>query len=190
MIKRAGLAGALLVGILAVVACVSYLRNAAPVVPRLSAEEAARSGRPYVVKLHARWCAVCMVTKDEWARIQETYAGRVNLVVLDFTNEANTAASRAEAVRLGLERFFDEFSGATGAIVVLDGDTREVAAVLDGNRDFAEYQMAIDAALAKVPALARPTRISGASVPLCGLALARPAPGVLSANQPHCPRGS
>jgi hypothetical protein len=71
----------------------------------------------------------------------------VNLVVLDFTTDANTEASRAEATRLGLETFFEEYAGATGTIVVLDGRTREVTASINGSRDFATYRAAIDAAL-------------------------------------------
>jgi hypothetical protein len=87
------------------------------------------------------------VTKGVWSQIEETYSGRANLVVLDFTTDADTAASRAEAARLGLGTFFDEYAGATGTVVVLDGRTREVTASIGGSRDFAEYRAAIDAAL-------------------------------------------
>ena|SRR5688572_15376330 len=147
MIKKALLVVSALVVLLIAVGAMLYLRNAAPVVAPVSAAEAANSGKPYVVKLHAQWCAVCLVTKDEWSQIEKMYAGRVNLLVLDFTTEANTQASRAEATRLGLGKFFDEYSGATGMIVVLDGRTKEVAASIVGNRDFVEYRDAIDATL-------------------------------------------
>src|SRR5688572_10487080 len=147
MIRRALLTVALLAAVLTLFAYAMYARNVAPAVPRVSVEEAARTGKPFVIKLHAQWCAVCMVTTDVWGKIEETYAPRVNLVVLDFTNEANTTASRAEAERLGLLKFFEEFSGATGTIVVLDGRTKEVAASINGSRDFAEYRAAIDTAL-------------------------------------------
>ena len=124
-----------------------YVMNPAPTVPAISTEEAASSGKPYVVKVHAQWCAVCMVTKDVWSQIEDAYSNRVNLLVLDVTNRATTDASRAEARRLGLEQFFDEYSGGTGTIVVLDGRTRGVTATINGSRDFAEYRAAIDAAL-------------------------------------------
>jgi thiol-disulfide isomerase/thioredoxin len=127
---------------------VMYARNVAPAVPAVSGVEAAQTGKPYVVKLHAQWCPVCMVTTGMWTQIEERYSGRVKLVVLDFTNETNTEASRVEARRLGLEEFFNEYAGATGTIVVLDGRTRRVTASLTGSRDFAEYRAAIDAALA------------------------------------------
>lgn len=149
MLKRALLVVGLLAAVLIASGLVLYVRNAAPVVPALSAVEAASTARPYVVKLHAQWCAVCMVTKDVWAQIDKTYGGRVNLLVLDFTTEAKTNASRAEAARLGLTKFFDEYGGATGTIAVLDGRTRDVTASINGSRDFAEYRAAIDAALGK-----------------------------------------
>jgi len=153
MIRKTLLVVTILGAVLIAVGYTLYSRNLAPAVPVLSAAEASTTGKPYVVKLHAQWCPVCMVTKGVWSQIEETYSQRVNLVVLDFTNEANTEASRAEATRLGLEKFFDEYSGATGTIVVLDGRTKEAMAAINGSRDFAEYRAAIDAALARIEAV-------------------------------------
>lgn len=147
MIKKALLGVTLLSAVLVASGYLVYLGNVAPSVPPLSAVEAATAGKPYVVKLHAQWCPVCMVTKGVWSRIEQTYSTRVNLLVLDFTNDANTNASRAEARRLGLETFFDEYAGATGTIVVLDARTKQVTASIKGSRDFADYRAAIDAAL-------------------------------------------
>ena len=147
MIKKAFLVVLLVVAVLAAVGAVLYSRNVAPVVPAITSADAANPAKPYVVKMHAQWCAVCMVTKDEWSQIERAYAGRVNLVVLDFTNEQKTEASRAEAARLGLQKFYDEYSGATGMIVVIDGRTKDVMTSIIGSRDFAEYRRAIDAAL-------------------------------------------
>lgn len=150
MLKKALLVLLVLTG--AVVGAASYLysRNAAPAVPTVSATDARNPAKPYVVKLHAQWCAVCMITKDVWSEIERTYTGRVNLVVLDFTNQQNTDASRAEAARLGLQKFYDEYSGATGTIVIIDGRTKAVTASINGSRDFAEYRRAIDAVLQPV----------------------------------------
>jgi thiol-disulfide isomerase/thioredoxin len=149
MVKRLLLVMVSLGAVLVAFGYVMYARNPAPSVSSVSAVEAAETGKPYVVKLHAQWCLVCMVTKGMWAQIEDTYAGRVNLVVLDFTNEASTEGSRGEATRLGLDEFFDEYAGATGTIVVLDGRTKQVTASINGSRDFAEYRTAIDAALAR-----------------------------------------
>ena len=125
-----------------------YVWNATPVVPAL-ALDAASSGRPFVVKLHAQWCPVCMATKGVWSEIEQAYAGRTNLVVWDFTNDATTAATLTEARRLGLEDVFNEYWGATGLIVVVDGRTKQVTGEVGGVSDFDEYRSAIEEALTR-----------------------------------------
>ena len=125
-----------------------YSRNTTPVVPRLATSEAVAMGSPWVVKLHAQWCPVCMLTKGVWSEIEQTYAGRVRLAVFDVTNDETSAASRAEAERLGLGYVFEEASFATGSILVLDGSSKKIVAWINGSRDFAEYRAAVDSALA------------------------------------------
>jgi thiol-disulfide isomerase/thioredoxin len=147
MIKKALLVVALLAVVLVAVVSVMYVRNVTPIVPTISAVEAAETSRPYVVKLHAQWCPICMMTKTVWSQIVDAYSGRANFVVFDFTNQATTDQSRAEARRLGLEKFFDDNAGATGTIAVLAGRTREEAASIHGIRGFDEYRAAIDASL-------------------------------------------
>lgn len=147
MLKKLVLVLAALALGVGITAVALYLTNQAPTVPPVSAPELANASRPYVVKLHAQWCPLCMVTKGVWGQIEETYGGRVNLVVFDFTNDASTEASRTEARRLGLERFFAEYDGATGIVVVLS-PTKQVAAEIKGSRDFSAYRTAIDATLA------------------------------------------
>ena len=105
---------------------------------------------PYVVKLHARWCPICMTTRDAWATVQNAYVGRVRFVVFDFTSASTTEASRAQARRLGLDAVFDEYEGETGTVLVLDGESRAVRHALHGRRDAAEYRAAIDATLTDV----------------------------------------
>lgn len=147
MMKKISLAvAALVVGLMAV-AGVMYAGNSTPAAPAISSLEALNPTRPFVVKLHAQWCPVCMVTKAVWSQIDATYSTRVNLVVFDFTNQATTDLSRTEAKRLGLEKFFDENAGSTGIISVLNGQTKEETASINGSRDFAQYRDAIDAAL-------------------------------------------
>ena len=128
-----------------------YARNATPVVPPIATADADAPGAPWVVKLHAQWCPVCMLTKGMWSEIEEAYTGRVRLAVFDYTDEETTAASRAEAERLGLGAVFEEAGSATGPILVLDGRTKEILAWIDGSRDFADYRAAIDSALAAAP---------------------------------------
>ena len=125
-----------------------YSRNATPAVPAIATADAAAPGAPWVVKLHAQWCPVCMLTKGMWSEIEQVYTGRVRLAVFDFTDEETTAASRTEAERLGLGAVFEEAGFATGPILVLDGRTKAIVAWINGSRDFAEYRAAIDSALA------------------------------------------
>jgi thiol-disulfide isomerase/thioredoxin len=150
VIKKALLAATSVIVVLAAFGFILYITNPMPAVPAISAAEAGNPSKPYVVKLHAQWCPVCMLTKDAWSQIEHGYSERVNLVVLDFTNQANTNRSRAEAKRLGLETFFDEYAGSTGTIVVLDGRTKEVTASINGSRNIAEYRAAIDATLKRM----------------------------------------
>jgi thiol-disulfide isomerase/thioredoxin len=124
-----------------------YLANGAPAVAAMAAADARAGGKPLVVKVHARWCPKCLMTMDVWSEIENTYAGRVNLLVLDFTNEQTTEASEAEVRRLGLEGLLDSLDG-TGSIAVVDAATRRVSASISGSRDVAEYKRAIDEALA------------------------------------------
>jgi thiol-disulfide isomerase/thioredoxin len=127
---------------------VMYHANGAPIAPPISAAEASNASKPFVVKLHARWCAVCMFTTSAWAQIQNEYSGRVNFLILDFTDDQTTDASRIAAERVGLGRLFEE-TGATGVVLVVDAHTKEVTASIAGSRDFAEYRAAIDAALSR-----------------------------------------
>ena len=137
-----------IVALLAGVGTFLYARNATPTVPPITTAEATAAGAPWVIKLHAQWCPVCMLTKGMWSEIETTYADRVRLAVFDFTDVETMSASHAEAERLGLAAVFEEVRGSTGSIVVLDGRSREIAAWINGSRDFGEYRAAIDAALA------------------------------------------
>jgi hypothetical protein len=132
-------------GVAAAAVAVLIITNPAPEVP--STEAVSAEAAPYVIKLHARWCPICMVTRGAWATVQDAYAGRVRFVVFDFTSDATTETSRAEAVRLGLEDVFDDYVGETGTVLVLDGASREVLHSLHGHHDEAEYRAAIDAVL-------------------------------------------
>jgi thiol-disulfide isomerase/thioredoxin len=146
-LKRVG-TGLLIAGISsAAVIAVLVATNPAPRVPVVSDADAATARGPYVVKLHAQWCPLCMMTRGVWSEIEKTYAGRVRFVVFDFTSDATTARTEAEARRLGLGGIFDEYVGETGTILVLDGSSKEVIGDLHGERAFEPYRTAIDLAL-------------------------------------------
>jgi hypothetical protein len=120
-----------------------FLRNAPPNPPAISAADAANPAKPFVIKLHAQWCVTCLATKEVWSEIEAAYSRQANLVVFDFTSDASTDVSRADAKRLGLEKVFEE-NDSTGTILVVDGRTKDVVASIVGSRDFSEYRAAID----------------------------------------------
>lgn len=133
---------------LGLVAVVLYATNPPPVVPAVSVDDVAALSRPFVVKLHAQWCPRCMGQKGIWTELERDYRDRVNFVVFDFTTDGTTASSREVARRIGLEAVFDSYDGITGAVLVVDGRTREVVADLGGfSAD--EYRTAIDGALVR-----------------------------------------
>ena len=140
-------AAIVLVGLAVAAAGFLIATNPAPGVPPVSSTGSA-TALPYVVKLHARWCPVCMVSRSAWADIESAYTGRVRFVVFDFTSHATTEESRVRAKQLGLEPVFDEYEGETGTVLVIDGASREVKHSLHGIRDQAEYNAAIDTTLA------------------------------------------
>jgi len=143
VIKKLSIAAFSLVLLVTLAFAAGYLANRAPVVPAAQP----RTDRPLVVKFHARWCVLCMATKGVWEELQAAYGERVDLVVFDFTNDGTTEVARTEARRLGLERLFDDYFGTTGSVFVLDGHSKEVRTELHGDRNFAEYRTAIEAAL-------------------------------------------
>lgn len=136
-----------LVGVLAVTGFVLYQSNAAPAARALSTADLL-SDKPIVVKMHAKWCHKCLMQKGVWSEVEEAYAGRVHMLVMDFTDDESTRATEREARRLGLGAFFDEYAGASGFVVVMNRK-REVTAEV-GGRDFEAYRAAIDAALVDV----------------------------------------
>lgn len=141
----------LVLGTLAALGAGLFVWNATPTVAPVTAAEAANPSRPFVIKLHAQWCPICMLTKDEWTEIERAYADRVNLVVFDSTTESDREHSREEAARLGLLETLDGYYGATGVVLVVDPRTRGVVARIAGVHSFEAYREAIDTALGALP---------------------------------------
>jgi len=134
-----------------------FVWNATPTAAPVPAAEVANPSKPFVIKLHAQWCPICMLTKDEWAGIEQTYAGRVNLVVFDSTTESDRERSREEAARLGLSDALEGFYGATGVVLVVDPRTREIVAEIAGVHSIEDYRRAIDSSLAALPGTGQTT---------------------------------
>jgi len=102
MIKKTLLGVTFLAVALVAVASVMYVGNATPTVPAVSRADAANPNRPYVVKLHAQWCPICMLFFDDNAGVTGTIA------VLDGRTRAETASIH------GIKGF-DEYQAAIEA---------------------------------------------------------------------------
>lgn len=133
-------------GMLCVVGALLYVTNTTSPLAPIALADVERSTKPYVVKIHAQWCSVCQATKGAWEEVVEAYRDKVHLLVLDFTTEATSAAAVAEAKRLGLDAVIDNYHGATGLVVIVDGRTKEMTDV-GGIVSATAYRAAIDAVL-------------------------------------------
>jgi thiol-disulfide isomerase/thioredoxin len=106
----------------------------------------ADASRPFLVKIHADWCGTCTRMNPTFEVLEKKVGSESRIVVLDVTDKATTAAARAEAERLGVTGFFDEYKSRTGTVGVLRGDSREVVQVIKGATDPARYVTALEQA--------------------------------------------
>lgn len=96
--------------------------------------------KPFVVKIHADWCGTCRMLEPTLTALDEKIGPSARIVVLDVTDRETYAAAAAEAKRLGIESFFDQYKSRTGIVGVLDGSTRETIEVLSGELDVTVYE--------------------------------------------------
>ena len=101
------------------------------------------SAKPYVVKIHADWCGSCKALESVWQRIETDLADQATAVKLDVSDRVAYAESVAEAEHLGISDFFQEYRSRTGTIAVLECNTRQPVAILNGERDLEKYRAAI-----------------------------------------------
>ena len=106
----------------------------------------ADASKPFLVKIHADWCGTCTRLNPTFEALEKNVGGEARIVVFDVTDKKAVAASRAEADRLGLRTFFDQYKSKTGTVGVLRGDTRETVEIMKGVTDVARYEAALDRA--------------------------------------------
>jgi thiol-disulfide isomerase/thioredoxin len=116
--------------------------------PALAGDEAGscEARKPLVVKIHADWCGSCKATEATWNRVETDLGDQATVVELDVSDRVAYTASAAEAERLGIEEFFQEYRSRTGTVAVLDCVTLEPVAVMSGERDFDKYREAVEKA--------------------------------------------
>ena len=101
------------------------------------------SAKPLVVKIHADWCGSCKALESVWQRIETDLGDRATAVTLDVSDRVAYAESLAAAERLGISGFFQEYRSRTGTIAVLECNSREPVAIMNGERDLEKYRAAI-----------------------------------------------
>lgn len=103
------------------------------------AEEA---DKPMIVKIHADWCGTCTKLNATMAELESRVGGEATIVVLDVSDRDAVARSSAEADRLGIRAFFDEYKGKTGTVGVLTASGEPVS-VMKGELDTEKYVVAL-----------------------------------------------
>lgn len=88
--------------------------------PARSGQEAAPSGfqRPKLVLIRAAWCDACRQLEPSIFAAHRRYAGRVDLVVLDVTDDASIRRSARAASAEGVSEFFGTWRGRTPTVGV------------------------------------------------------------------------
>ena len=104
------------------------------------------TGGPIVVKIHADWCGSCKASKATWERVEKELAARATVIEFDVSDRASYAESLSNAERMGVEDFFQEYRSQTGTVAVLACETRKPVVILQGERDFDKYRLAVEKA--------------------------------------------
>jgi len=81
--------------------------------------------KPTVALIRADWCSACKQVEPIIQDLMQSYGGKLNLVILDVTNEETTAQAAAKAKSLGLSRFFEANKKSTSTVGVFK-NKREV----------------------------------------------------------------
>lgn len=106
---------------------------------------AVRKTKPTVVIIRADWCSVCQKLEPTMMGLMKEYAGKLNFVVLDVTNDDTTAKSSAKAQSLGLSAFFEANKKTTSTVGIFKGRRNVFKTAMDTNR--ADFVAAFDKAL-------------------------------------------
>ena len=101
--------------------------------------------RPIVAIIAADWCPYCKRVDPVINDIRSSYSEKLNFVVFDVTNETTKAAAKANAEKLGLSEFYNNFKGKTSTVAVLKD--KKVVYKTSNNTKKEDYVQAFDKAL-------------------------------------------
>lgn len=76
--------------------------------------------RPRVVLITADWCPACKRTEKAFYPALARFDGRIDLLVLDVTDDEAIASSRQTAAAAGVGRFFEQNRGVTPSIALIN----------------------------------------------------------------------
>jgi thiol-disulfide isomerase/thioredoxin len=103
--------------------------------------------RPKLVVIRADWCPFCRSAQPAIDLAYQPFKGKIDLVVLDVTDDTTTSRARATADAEGVAAFFDEYQGRTptAGVFVAPGEGRRVHGNIEDPATLtAELEYAID----------------------------------------------
>lgn len=72
--------------------------------------------RPKLVVIRAGWCPICRQVEPSVMSAYEAYRGKVDLVVLDVSDDAKVSQALAEATDQGCRSFFEKYGARTPTV--------------------------------------------------------------------------
>lgn len=120
---------------------------ASPALNRSTAEaENVRFDKPKLLVVRAAWCPACRRIEPVLKQAFEAYEGKVELVVLDVTDEDSTTNAKRRADTEGVAKIYERAAGRTPTILVALGPDEVIQP--DGPPlQTSTYAQALDAAL-------------------------------------------
>lgn len=106
-------------------------------------------GKPTVAYIYASWCPACRNIAPTLSQLRQEYAGQVNFVVLDVSDQSTARQAEATSRQLGLGRFFDNNKSQTGLVAIIDPGTGNILTQHRNNADRNAYASVLNAALSR-----------------------------------------
>ena len=100
---------------------------------------------PTVAIIRADWCSACKEVEPIIDDLMHTYGNKLNLVVLDVSNDDSTAKAAETAKSLGLTNFFEANKKSTSTVGIFKNKKQVFKTT--HNPDRAAYVAAFDKAI-------------------------------------------